>query len=314
MFISRQIRIAFFLVGCILHYPGIAQRGYIPQNTQLNFQKFSVKEGLSQSSANAFFQDKHGFMWIGTIDGLNRFDGVQFKTYKTEDGLSHNNVMDMTEDADGNLWIATTIGLNKYNFQTETFTKYLDSTSHNFYNKIIIDENNKRLWLAANDGGVKYLDLSTNRIQPLSTFIYNDSQAKDILRISDDEILISTYSSGVFKLNINSLKVEPFLNDTTSMLQLPNNKIWKMLKVKDQIYLASGGDGLIIFDLKTKKHKVVNEGMSNLSTDFTYRLGTDAQNNILVGTDGAGLNIISPTFEVIDKYQKSDIDPKSISS
>ncbi len=299
----------------ILTFPqlGYAQTDFITSNTHLNFKKYSVKQGLSQSSANCFIQDKLGFVWIGTINGLNRFDGVEFETYKMQDGLSDNNILDITEDSDGNLWIATTIGLNKYDLITETFTQYLDSTAFNYYYKIIIDENQKKIWLAANDGGIKYLNLENYQIESLSSFIYSESQVTDLEKINAEEILISTYSSGIFKLNANSLSVEPFLNDTTEIMKLPSNKIWNMMKVEDRLFIATG-EGLAIYNLITKEHKLLNVNNSNLTTNFTYRLGIDADQNILVGTDGGGLNVLSPDLKVINTYQQNDLNPQSISS
>src|SRR5215471_15200539 len=84
----------------------------------LRFDHFTTQEGLSQSNVNCVYQDSRGFIWIGTRNGLNRFDGYKFVVYnkdpKDSFSLSDDFVTDVAEDKSGNLWIATKDGLNKY--------------------------------------------------------------------------------------------------------------------------------------------------------------------------------------------------------
>ena len=136
--IAAQPKIFFFLLCFNIMASGnvSAQPEFARQNAQLNFKIYNVKDGLSQSSANCFLEDKLGFMWVGTIDGLNRFDGISFRKYKIEDGLSDNNIMDLVADSEGNIWISTTNGLNKYDLVSETFTSYRDSTAYNWFRNV----------------------------------------------------------------------------------------------------------------------------------------------------------------------------------
>jgi ligand-binding sensor domain-containing protein/serine phosphatase RsbU (regulator of sigma subunit) len=80
---------------------------------------FSVQNGLSQSQVNCVMQDSYGYLWIGTQDGLNRYDGISFQHYHyvpfDSSSLSSNYIRSLSEDKDGNLWIATDNGLNRYN-------------------------------------------------------------------------------------------------------------------------------------------------------------------------------------------------------
>ena len=112
-------------------------------NLLLRFEHFSVNEGLSQSNVSSIFQDHLGFMWFGTFDGLNRFDGVSFTSFKTipfdSTSISANsyyqedpfNLLDddpsiysITEDRSGHLWVGTRIGLDRFDRATETFTRF----------------------------------------------------------------------------------------------------------------------------------------------------------------------------------------------
>ena len=81
------------------------------QSQQLKFSHLDREAGLSQSNTTCILQDNHGFMWFGTRDGLNKYDGYQFTVYKnnSEDttSLSNNFITNMLEDSKGTLWIAT---------------------------------------------------------------------------------------------------------------------------------------------------------------------------------------------------------------
>src|SRR5512145_2514420 len=96
----------------------------------LRFDHLNIEQGLSQSSVNVIFQDSRGFMWLGTEDGLNRYDGYTFKTYKPDpdvpESLSDRWITAIVEDAEGYLWIGTRQGgLNRFDPRTETFIHYI---------------------------------------------------------------------------------------------------------------------------------------------------------------------------------------------
>ena len=90
------------------------------------FKYYTTENGLSQNDVNDIYQDKDGFMWFGTHDGLNKFDGYRFDIYKPEpnkkNSIISNLIWKIVEDNDENLWIATSgHGLSCFNKKTETF-------------------------------------------------------------------------------------------------------------------------------------------------------------------------------------------------
>ena len=103
---------------------------FAQENVNLKFKHFSSKEGLSQVSVITVFQDKKGYLWFGTRDGLNKYDGTKFVSYRhnSEDStsLSHSWVTSIFEGAYGNLWIGTKDGLNKYNPKNNSFKRMSD--------------------------------------------------------------------------------------------------------------------------------------------------------------------------------------------
>src|ERR1700733_628670 len=88
------------------------------QNQSLKFEHFGTREGLSQINVNCVIQDSRGFMWIGSRNGLNRYDGYKFITFRNDskdpNSVSNNMITDLAEDSEGNIWVATQNGLNKY--------------------------------------------------------------------------------------------------------------------------------------------------------------------------------------------------------
>ena len=95
--------------------------------SNITFQHISTEHGLSQKTVEAIFQDKYGFLWIGTQEGLNRYDGRKLDVFRhinnDNSSLSHDYISDILEDNKGNLWVATGGGLNRFVRKSESFDK-----------------------------------------------------------------------------------------------------------------------------------------------------------------------------------------------
>jgi ligand-binding sensor domain-containing protein len=152
------------------------------QNQSLKFEHIGTSEGLSQINVATIIQDSRGFMWIGTRDGLNKYDGYSFTTYRHDSqdpqSITSSMVADMAEDKDGNIWVATIIGLNKIDRKTGHVIQYKhddknpNSLSNNILNKLAVDDKNN-IWIAG-QGGLDYLDTHNNTFKHYR-HIYNDA-------------------------------------------------------------------------------------------------------------------------------------------
>jgi signal transduction histidine kinase/CheY-like chemotaxis protein/streptogramin lyase len=122
------------------------------------FKTFTREEGLGESVVNTIFQDKKGFLWIGTYGGgVDRYDGLHFTNYSTKNGLCDNSVFKILGDHQGNLWFATFNGLSKYDGHSFTTYTVKDGLSSNYLRTLCLDQRGN-LWLATESDGVNRFD------------------------------------------------------------------------------------------------------------------------------------------------------------
>lgn len=255
---------------------------------QLTAQSHSVKrlgieQGLSNNYVVSITQDKQGFLWFATEEGLNKFDGTRFITYYKND-LSHNN-----QGITGNelnrvyadskrpiIWIATQRdGLNAYNYDEQTFTAY----QHNPKNPH---------------------SLITNDVTDISPSTQND-----------DGLWVSTYYRGIEYLNINNGQFTHYNKSTVP--SLPSNQTWTVLDGGDNnLYIGHVGSGFSIFSLKDKSVKNFQNETGNpasLPGNDVFCIIKDANGNIWLGTNNglalynaANENFITFRNNKNDKY------------
>ncbi|MEI8224399.1 MAG: two-component regulator propeller domain-containing protein [Bacteroidota bacterium] len=148
----------------ILLLPGLIIPFQISQSQEINlrFQHYTTLEDLSQNTVDCILRDKRGFMWFGTWNGLNRFDGYHFVVYKSDNqgnSLSNNFIYSLCEDTLGNLLIGTKYGLNQYDFKQDRFRNYfhddIDSNTlaENQINAVFCD-NEGFIWAGTNQNGL----------------------------------------------------------------------------------------------------------------------------------------------------------------
>jgi ligand-binding sensor domain-containing protein/signal transduction histidine kinase/DNA-binding response OmpR family regulator len=165
----------------------------IGQSQSYNFKHISYKEGLVQSPISNFLQDSKGFIWFGTLKGLNRFDGYEFKTFRYNDNdkksLINNRVNIIFQDSRQNLWIGTSNGLCLYDRDSETFRgiDVLEIKGGRNYISSITEDKHGNIWVGT-FAGIRKLNRRTKKLEELShagslrydaifsLFIDNDNQ------------------------------------------------------------------------------------------------------------------------------------------
>ncbi|TQV81438.1 hybrid sensor histidine kinase/response regulator [Aliikangiella coralliicola] len=162
-------------------------------DTNITFTRYTSEEGLSSNAVRSIVQDDLGFIWFGTWDGLNRFDGYEFKVYKPDknnpDSINHSTVSAIEIDSDGIFWVATLGGgLNKFNPLTERFEHYLydpdnpQSIRSDNVRALLIDHAGI-LWIGTYGGGISQFNPETE------TFVHYRHIPGDPNSINDDMIL-----------------------------------------------------------------------------------------------------------------------------
>ena len=146
--------------------PATAQEADVLSAQDIRFERITTADGLSNTSVNAVVQDQQGFMWIGTQEGLDKYDGYQFTIYRNSPldstTLTHNRIESLLVDHAGTLWIGTADGLNRYDRDHDNFTRYQhdpndpNSLSDNGIMSLFADRAGM-LWISVLGGGLHRL-------------------------------------------------------------------------------------------------------------------------------------------------------------
>jgi signal transduction histidine kinase/ligand-binding sensor domain-containing protein/CheY-like chemotaxis protein len=164
----------------------VSLAGTITVDNLLRFKQVSIDKGLSQSSVFTIIQDRFGFVWLGTSDGLNMYDGYEFVIYKhdplNKKSISSNYITCLLEDKNGNIWVGTKDGgLNLFNRQTRQFTRYVKDHDNfrgpsSAHITCLIQSKNGNIWIGTKDGGVNEFNIQQKTFKTFKNK-YNDANS-----------------------------------------------------------------------------------------------------------------------------------------
>ena len=162
IFFNRMKRLAAIIIFLLL------TDSLLPCGSEImRFQHISVAQGLSQNTVFAILQDFRGFLWFGTEDGLNRYDGYNMVVYKhdpdTPYSLNHNLVRAIMEDHEQTIWAGTKQGLNRYSREMDNFVPFTLLSHHDI--SAICEDRDGELWIATREDGLIRLDKERNKIK-----------------------------------------------------------------------------------------------------------------------------------------------------
>lgn len=212
----------------------------------LIFKRYGSGEGLPDNRVRSFLQDSQGFLWIGTMNGLARYDGHSFrKFYKNENMIPGNWINDLCEDHKGFIWVATREGLASFDPRTEVFMRYQnkreDTTSLfcNQVNTLLVDTEQK-IWIGTPKGVALYNPVSQN-FSTLSAYPFNQPVRK-MIRSDGDFIWIATDAGPIrYQVKTGAYKFYPFEAKPNAY----GDRYWSMVESGKSLYLATGGNGLL---------------------------------------------------------------------
>lgn len=252
------------------------------------FDSYSVVDGLSNSSIKVIYQDKLGFVWFGTKDGLNRFDGNEFRIYRFDTNKTNtvfnNDITCITPDKNGNMWIGTFDGVALFNPFSEQFVDFNKlriklSQISGVVTEIYIDKA-QRIWISTKKG-LYLIDPKTYEVKTLLKGLYVSCLNECV----SENLLIDVDGKGLALVDLKKIKIN-YLSKKPEKSRPILTKIYK--DNKGHIWLGASTNNLFLFSIKDRTENLVNivnkDGLVfnneqihciNELNDSTLILGTD---------------------------------------
>lgn len=292
---------------------------------RLTSENIKLEKGLSQNWIYDILQDQHGYMWFGTWDGLNRYDGYNFTIYNEEDGLSDHTIYSFLEDKDGFLWIATDNGFNKFDRKTQSFKQFyhIPEDTNSLINNIvncIIDDDEGYLWLGTAHG----LSRFNKKTEEFTSFFsswqgYNSPRSNYILHLFQDRkkiIWIST-SFGLVKFNPKNFVSTRYYHIPIDPNSISNNNVRYVMQDRTGNYWIGTRNGLNYFDTTfqtIRKYYHDPDEPNSISDNSISVIYEDKGGKIWIGTENAGLNCFDRRSNSFIRYSNSVNEKKSLSN
>ena len=276
---------------------------------QLAFNKINQTNGLSNDRVISIVKEKNGFVWIGTKNGLNRYDGNKIKIYnKQNSALSSNDIADLLIDDKGRIWIATFGGgVNVYAPSEDKFTLFKNRVNDptaipsNELNTLFQDSKGT-IWLGTKNGisyfNEKQQNFKTFKFDSKNRHSISHNDVRSIYEDGNKNLWIGTFGGGLNKFNPTTGKFER-IKATTAIAA---NYIYAVCGInKNQILIGTNGNGLLTFDVTSSSFQK-NKFTLDKPINIVQCIKKAKNGAIWVGTDGFGLfeinNINSPNPKV----------------
>lgn len=301
----------------------------LPQSSLPEFEHVSIEHGLSQGIINCIMQDEKGYLWFGTNDGLNRYDGYTFKIYRNipnnSSSISDNYITSIAEDTRGNIWTGTLTGyLNKYEPSTGKFTQYKTQLHPLFANnrRILTDippyfanyNNSTITSIYCDENGIIWAGSFGNglfRFDPYKVTFKQFYYSEDENSISSNYVLsicgnkngsiwIGAFTGGLNKLtrtirnNKESFKFTNYINQAGKNT-FPARRITSVLIYNKELWIGAFGDGLYKLitspggDTSFSLIKFKSSKDKSLINNNITKLAYDRNGSLWIGTFGGGL-------------------------
>jgi len=321
----------------------------LAQKQNIIFNHLTTDDGLSQFSVNSLYVDEQGVLWIGTREGLNRYNGNDLKTFKLQknnpNSLFCNTILRVTGDQQGKVFLLCTEGVAEFDLITQKFTTLLQGNTTSIYF-------NKRLFIGKKDEVYVY-----NKNTQNFDFSYRLA-GKDIsivcLHLDDqDNLWMGTENSGVYKLDKDKKLTHPIeKGNITSIYQDSSGELWigsweyglyhvnkdgiiRNMRhdpqnpnsvssdfVRDCCEDNHGNIWIGTFNGLNRYHKssgrfdnyVASSGTENLTHSSIWCIVKDVQGTLWLGTYFGGVNYFNPEYEIYTRYKATDTEKEGLSS
>lgn len=292
------------------------------QPIDIRFRHLTEKEGLSQGTGTCILKDSHGYMWFGTRDGLNRYDGYRFAIFRNnpEDSssISDNFINDIYEDSKGRLWIATMKGLNLYDRENDSFEKFV--VDKNFQVTSILEDREKRIWISTYKG----LYLLGGPHQKLVHFSHSsvknsliDDRITKIALDKQGNIWIATLN-GVSYFNPKKSSFKNFQIFANDGLYIGRNRaVTVFIDASDNVWVGFVGQGLGFYDRRNDKFRLMKHDPANSNSlvhNEVQCITEDDEKRLWIGTQNGGLSVYDRKTGRFFTHKNSLYDNSTIAS
>ena len=301
------------------------------QYNQYQFSHLDINNGLPHNQVNCFYKDVRGFVWLGTLSGLARYDGYNFKVYrhkiKRKGSISDSDVRNITEGPDGKLWIETRAGLDIYDPATELF-------DHNIQPELIkygVPENALRTlkkgkngvyWFISSASGAYLYNSKTKATHRLEHEIRRDNSisASPIIDLSEDQadnvwMIHADGTLEMFKKSTGNVTHRIDLSSRFSNRESDTYRLFIDRQGLVWVYDISTSTGIYYFDpaLNVLRKLSKTSATARLNSDIVTGIIQDNQDKIWISTDHGGINLVDKKDFSVRYILNNEDDNKSLS-
>ncbi|KGE86271.1 MAG: two-component regulator propeller domain-containing protein [Phaeodactylibacter xiamenensis] len=286
------------------------------------FDQLNVADGLSQNTVNTILKDSRGYIWIGTNDGLNQYNGYSFQVFRHQNANSNalkgNKILTLLEDTEGQLWVGTASGLCTYDPEQSKFDPvHLSSDPSSGpghqYIRTIEQDRSGRIWVGTLSGMLYVREKESVGFKPV---LFASQPVADVSAICEDKqgtIWVGTDHAGLYYKSAGSegwafLPIEVLSGGQGLAKTIKEDKV-------GQLWVGTQGAGL--FKISTDRSGLSHysaAGTPGLQNDLIKSLAFGPHGKLWVATDGGGLSIFEPQTGAAQHLGYNPYDPQSVAS
>ena len=282
------------------------------------FNNISIEDGLSQATVETMMQDSKGYIWLGTNDGLDRYNGYTFKKYSYEKGqensLVNSYILDIKEDSEGNIWVATAAGISKIYNDGEKVQNYTsDSESGNLSNDnttTMLISNSNKIYVGTAEG-INLYDKKTDKFN----LIYPELKEEYVNSLAEDKYgnIWAGTENGLYKINVVTNAIERF-ESTDDVNTISENYIYKVYYDGDKhIWVGTYDNGFCKLNIENNKvtRYLLTREDGTIRGAFVKNFLKDSKGNIWICTD-EGVVLFEVDKNIFTWYENKVYDPYSL--
>ena len=274
------------LLFCIVLSTGIAQNKA--------FKNIGTQDGLPSATIYEIIQDKRGYIWLGTDNGLAIYDGSKFETFTKKNGIAGNIIRSVFEDKSGKIWIGTNEGISVYDgYRFTNLTK-----KDGIFGKTVLcifQDSNNRIWAGTDDGGINIISTNQKDKYVIRHVVSNQEEGNkpvfDLFENTNHEVWAFTLGAGIIIITEEDHKfiTNPFKSDF-----LPSENLLCCVKKNNHLIIGTADAGAFELDIFNKKIGKRYSTQNILSSNYIFDIEVTKSGSIWFGSADQGITRLWP--------------------